>query len=97
MNLAIARPVRRDVEGAAHHGAHHLHVVRIVVVVHPDDRLSERIRGVEDDLAFAVVRLTESFVHTPAITGNAPAPERVGSILHALLDHERGASGSRHQ
>lgn len=50
-----------------------------------------------DDLAFAVVRLTESFVHTPAITGNAPAPERVGSILHALLDHERGSSGSRRQ
>ena len=38
------------------------------------------------DLAFAVVRLTESFVHTPAITGDPPAPERVGPILHALLD-----------
>ena len=39
-----------------------------------------------DDLAFAVVRLTESFVHTPAITGDPPAPERVADILHALLD-----------
>jgi AcrR family transcriptional regulator len=39
-----------------------------------------------DDLAFAVVRLTETFVHTPAITGDPPAPERVANILHALLD-----------
>jgi hypothetical protein len=38
------------------------------------------------DLAFAVVRLTETFVHTPAITGDPPAPERVHDILHALLD-----------
>jgi AcrR family transcriptional regulator len=41
------------------------------------------------DLAYATVRLTEAFVHTPAITGNQPTPERIEPILHALLDPRR--------
>lgn len=38
-----------------------------------------------DDLAFAVVRITESFVHTRTITGAPPDPARAGRILHVLL------------
>jgi AcrR family transcriptional regulator len=42
-----------------------------------------------DDLAFAVVRIVESFVHTQAITGAPPDPGRAGRILHVLLRPQR--------
>lgn len=38
-----------------------------------------------DELAYATVRLVESFVHTPAITGGAPDPARNARVLRALL------------
>jgi len=38
-----------------------------------------------DELAYATVRLVESFVHTPAITGGAPDPDRNRRVLRALL------------
>lgn len=38
-----------------------------------------------DDLAFATVRITETFIHTQAITGEDPDPTRTGRILRALL------------
>lgn len=38
-----------------------------------------------EELAFATVRLVESFVHTPAITGGAPDPSRNARVLRALL------------
>ncbi len=62
-------------------------IARVVAVL-DDDRAAGHLHLdiPSADLAFAVVRLTESFVHTPAITGDPPAPERVGPILHALLD-----------
>lgn len=44
-----------------------------------------------DDLAFAVVRIVESFVHTRAITGAAPDPGRAGRILHVLLRPQPGS------
>lgn len=37
------------------------------------------------ELAYATVRLGESFVHTPAITGEAPDPDRNARVLRALL------------
>ena len=62
-------------------------IARVVAVL-DEDRVAGHLHVdiPSPDLAFAVVRLTESFVHTPAITGDPPAPERVGPILHALLD-----------
>jgi AcrR family transcriptional regulator len=38
-----------------------------------------------DDLAFATVRIAETFIHTQAITGEDPDPARTGRILRALL------------
>lgn len=37
------------------------------------------------ELAYATVRIVESFVHTPAITGGAPNPDRNARVLRALL------------
>lgn len=37
------------------------------------------------ELAYATVRIVESFVHTPAITGGAPDPTRNARVLRALL------------
>ncbi|OSY36117.1 MULTISPECIES: QsdR family transcriptional regulator [Pseudonocardia] len=37
------------------------------------------------ELAYATVRIAESFVHTPAITGGDPDPERNARVLRALL------------
>lgn len=37
------------------------------------------------ELAYATVRIVESFVHTPAITGGAPDPHRNARVLRALL------------
>jgi len=37
------------------------------------------------ELAYATVRIAESFVHTPAITGGEPDPERNARVLRALL------------
>lgn len=37
------------------------------------------------ELAYTVVRIVESFVHTPAITGCAPDPDRNARVLRALL------------
>ncbi|WP_224390005.1 QsdR family transcriptional regulator [Pseudonocardia sp. ICBG1293] len=37
------------------------------------------------ELAYATVRIVESFVHTPAITGGAPDPEQNARVLRALL------------
>lgn len=37
------------------------------------------------ELAFATVRIAESFIHTPAITGDAPDPDRNARVLRALL------------
>lgn len=37
------------------------------------------------ELAYATVRIVESFVHTPAITGGAPDPARNARVLRALL------------
>jgi hypothetical protein len=37
------------------------------------------------ELAYATVRLVESFVHTPAITGGAPDPARNARVLRAFL------------
>ncbi|SFW86663.1 hypothetical protein SAMN04489730_6459 [Amycolatopsis australiensis] len=31
------------------------------------------------------MRITGSFIHTPAITGNAPDPDSNARVLHALL------------
>ncbi|WP_020662063.1 QsdR family transcriptional regulator [Amycolatopsis benzoatilytica] len=52
------------------------------------DRERDRITGIDleaDELAYATVRITESFIHTPAITGNAPDPDTNARVLHALL------------
>lgn len=38
-----------------------------------------------DDLAFATVRIAETFIHTQAISGEDPDPTRTGRILRALL------------
>lgn len=38
-----------------------------------------------DDLAYTAVRITESYIHTRAITGEPPDAERAGTVLHALL------------
>ena len=53
-DLAVARPVRRDVERPAHHRDHDLHVVRVVVVVHADVGWASGSALVENDLALAV-------------------------------------------
>lgn len=37
------------------------------------------------ELAYTVVRIVESFVHTPAITGCAPDPDGNARVLRALL------------
>lgn len=37
------------------------------------------------ELAYATVRIVESFVHTPAITGGAPDPAQNARVLRALL------------
>ena len=37
------------------------------------------------ELAYATVRIVESFVHTPAITGGAPDPQQNARVLRALL------------
>jgi AcrR family transcriptional regulator len=62
-------------------------IARVVSIL-DEDRVAGRLHVPisSADLAFAAVRLTETFVHTPAITGEPAAPERVGPILHALLD-----------
>ncbi|MCP9964522.1 QsdR family transcriptional regulator [Actinomadura madurae] len=38
-----------------------------------------------DDLAYAAVRITESYIHTRVITGEEPDAERAGTVLRALL------------
>ena len=61
-------------------------ITRIVALLDEDRHHGQLVAGIPTtDLAFATVRLTEAFVHTPAITGNPAAPERVQPILHALL------------
>lgn len=52
------------------------------------DRERGRITGIDldvDELAYATVRITESFIHAPAITGSAPDPDSNARVLHALL------------
>ncbi|WP_211323135.1 QsdR family transcriptional regulator [Amycolatopsis palatopharyngis] len=52
-----------------------------------DDRQQNRITIELDvhELAYTTVRITESFIHTPAITGGAPDPNSNARVLHALL------------
>jgi hypothetical protein len=38
-----------------------------------------------DDLAYAAVRITESYIHTRVITGEEPDAARAGKVLRALL------------
>lgn len=38
-----------------------------------------------EDLAYAAVRITESYIHTRVITGEEPDAERAGAVLRALL------------
>lgn len=38
-----------------------------------------------EELAYTTVRITESFIHTPAITGGAPDPDSNARVLRALL------------
>ncbi len=61
-------------------------IARVVALLDEDRRHGQLVAGISTaDLAFATVRLTEAFVHTPAITGNTATPERVQPILAALL------------
>jgi AcrR family transcriptional regulator len=61
-------------------------IARVVALLDEDRQHGQLVAGIPTaDLAFATVRLTEAFVHTPAITGNPAAPERVRPILDALL------------
>jgi AcrR family transcriptional regulator len=61
-------------------------IARVVALLDEDRHHGQLVAGIPTpDLAFATVRLTEAFVHTPAITGNPAAPERVQPILDALL------------
>ena len=61
-------------------------IARVVALLDEDRHHGQLVAGIPTaDLAFATVRLTEAFVHTPAITGNSASPERVQPILDALL------------
>lgn len=52
-----------------------------------DDREHDRLTIDLDvhELAYATVRIMESYVHTPAITGDAPDPDSNARVLHAFL------------
>jgi Tetracyclin repressor-like, C-terminal domain len=38
-----------------------------------------------EDLAYAAVRITESYIHTRVITGEQPDARRAETVLRALL------------
>ena len=46
-----------------------------------------------EDLAFTAVRICESYVYLPAITGEQPDPDALGRVLAVLLP--AGAAGAR--
>lgn len=53
-----------------------------------DDDVVAAVRSTEEplaDLAFAAVRIIESFVHLKRITGEDPDPDRAHRVLHVLL------------
>jgi hypothetical protein len=54
IELPVPGSVRGDIQRSTHHRDHDLHVVRIVVIVHPNRRMNIGIVAGDDDLAFAV-------------------------------------------
>jgi hypothetical protein len=53
-DLAIPRPVCRNIQGTAHHGHHDLQIMRIAVIVRTDGRMRIGIGGSEKDFTLAV-------------------------------------------